>query len=235
MQKIAVVTGANRGLGLETSRELAANFGLKVIVTARDSYKGNLAISQLYKEGLDVIFHPLDITNSESIKKLKKFILNEFGRLDILVNNAGIFPDDLTNTSFFETKIDVIKKAMETNFLGTLQVCQALIPLMKTYNYGRVVNVSSGLGQLSEMSAGYTAYRSSKTALNTLTRIIADELKDTNILINSVCPGWVKTDMGGPNAIRTVEEGADTIVWLATLPDGGPTGGFFRDRQMINW
>ncbi|HEY9705502.1 MAG TPA: SDR family NAD(P)-dependent oxidoreductase, partial [Allocoleopsis sp.] len=139
------------------------------------------------------------------------------------------------NTSFFDVNIDTLKKALETNFFATFQVCQNLVPLMKINNYGRVVNVSSGMGQLSEMEAGFHGYRVSKTALNVLTKTLGDELKDTNILINSMCPGWVKTDMGGPNAPRTVEQGADTITWLATLPDSGPTGGFFRDRQLINW
>jgi len=124
---------------------------------------------------------------------------------------------------------------METNLYGPLLVSQALIPLMKIHDYGRVVNVSSGAGQLSEMQTGYPTYRISKTALNALTRITANELKDTTILVNAVCPGWVKTDMGGPNAPRTVEQGVETIVWLATLPEDGPTSGFFRDRQPIPW
>jgi NAD(P)-dependent dehydrogenase (short-subunit alcohol dehydrogenase family) len=124
---------------------------------------------------------------------------------------------------------------METNVYGVLRVTQALIPLMKKQNYGRIVNVSSGMGQLHDMGGGSTGYRISKTALNALTRIFASELQGTNILVNSVCPGWVKTDMGGENASRTPEEGVDTIVWLATLADGGATGGFFRDRKSIDW
>ena len=124
---------------------------------------------------------------------------------------------------------------METNVFGPVQLCLALVPMMKVNNYGRLVNVSSGMGQLSDMNGGYPGYRISKTALNALTRILADELRDANILVNSVCPGWVKTDMGGPDAPRTPNQGANTIVWLATLPDGGPTGGFFRDRQQIDW
>ena len=233
MSKIAVVTGANRGIGFETCRQLGKK-GLKVILTSRTPEKGKLAVSQLQSEGLDIIYHPLSITEIDSILQLKQFLINEFGRLDVLINNAGIFPDQ-TNTSFFDVKIDTLKTAIETNFLATFQVCQNLVPLMKINNYGRVVNVSSGMGQLSEMEAGFHAYRVSKTALNVLTKTLADELKDTNILINSVCPGWVKTDMGGPNAPRTVEQGADTITWLATLPEGGQTGEFFRDRQLINW
>src|SRR3989338_10866458 len=120
---------------------------------------------------------------------------------------------------------------METNVYGPLLLCQAIVPLMKKNNYGRIVNLSSGLGQLSDMNGGYPAYRVSKAAINTLTRIVADEVKNQNILINSMCPGWFKTDMGGPNATRSIPEGADTAVWLATLLDNGPRGKFFRDRK----
>ncbi|MGK7875684.1 MAG: SDR family oxidoreductase [Xenococcaceae cyanobacterium] len=235
LKKIAIVTGANRGLGFETCRQLASQ-GLRVVLTSRNSSKGKAAASQLIQEGLDVVYHPLDVTNSESIESLSQFIATEFGRLDVLVNNAGILPDrSETDVSVFCTKVDTLRSAMETNAFGPFQVCQALVPLMKTNNYGRIVNVSSGMGQLSDMNGRYPGYRISKTALNALTRILADELKETNILVNSVCPGWVKTDMGGPNALRTPSQGVDTIVWLATLPDGGSTGGFFRDRQPLDW
>lgn len=132
-------------------------------------------------------------------------------------------------------KTGAINRAMTTNVYGPLLMSQALVPLMKKNNYGRVVNISSGLGQLSDMGGGYPAYRISKTAINALTRMFAGELKDDNILVNSMCPGWVKTDMGGPDAPRDVQEGADTAVWLATLPDNGPRGKFFRDRQEIPW
>lgn len=132
-------------------------------------------------------------------------------------------------------KTGAINRAMTTNVYGPLLMSQALVPLMKKNNYGRVVNISSGLGQLSDMGGGYPAYRISKTAINALTRMFAGELKADNILVNSMCPGWVKTDMGGPDAPRDVQEGADTAVWLATLPDNGPRGKFFRDRQEIPW
>ena len=154
-----------------------------------------------------------------------------------MVNNAAIALDFTGESagSIFKAKISTIQQTIETNVYGPLLICQALIPLMQINNYGRVVNVSSGAGQLQDMQSGYPAYRMSKTALNSLTRMFASELEGTNILVNSVCPGWVKTDMGGPNAPRTTEQGADTIVWLATLPDEGPTGGFFRDREAIAW
>lgn len=234
-QKIAIVTGGNRGLGFETSHQLAKQ-GFKVILTSRDEDKGKAAADKLQSENLDVIFHRLDITSDESTQKLAEYIREQFGKLDVLVNNAGIYLDDKVGVnSVFNTKIDTVKQTMETNLYGALRVTQALIPFMKKQNYGRIVNVSSGMGQLSDMEGGYTGYRLSKTALNALTRIFANELQDTNILINSVCPGWVKTDMGGADAPRTLEEGVDTIVWLATLPDSGATGGFFRDRKPIDW
>jgi NAD(P)-dependent dehydrogenase (short-subunit alcohol dehydrogenase family) len=234
-KKLAIITGANRGLGLETCRQLALQ-GLQVVLTSRDAAKGKSAAEKLQQQGLDVLAHPLDVTAPESIEVLNQFIRQQFGRLDVLVNNAGIFPDlQSPGMSIFEAKVDTLRKAMETNVYGAFQMCQTFVPLMRINNYGRIVNVSSGMGQLSEMNGGYPAYRISKTALNALTRILADELKNTNILVNSVCPGWVKTDMGGPEAPRTPEQGVDGIVWLATLPDSGSSGGFFRDRQPLSW
>lgn len=237
VQKIAVVTGANRGLGFEACRQLAQQ-NIQVILTSRDEAKGKASAERLQAEGLSVSSYPLDVTNAESIDRLAQFIRHEFGRLDILVNNAGILLDASEEDSILRAKIDTIQTTIETNVYGPLLLSQALIPLMKEHNYGRVVNVSSGIGQLSgmdEMGGIYPGYRISKTALNVLTRMLAYELKGTNILVNSVCPGWVKTDMGGQNAPRSVEQGVDTIVWLATLPDDGPTSGFFRDRKPIDW
>ena len=129
----------------------------------------------------------------------------------------------------------MVREAMETNVYGPMLLCQAFVPLMRKHRYGRIVNLSSGMGQLTHMNGGCPAYRISKTSVNALTRILADELKDENILVNSMCPGWVKTDMGGAGATRELPEGADTAVWLATLPDGGPNGGFFRDRKAFEW
>jgi NAD(P)-dependent dehydrogenase (short-subunit alcohol dehydrogenase family) len=231
-KRVAVVTGANRGIGFETCRQLAKK-GIHVILTSRDEVKGKAAAEKLQAEELDVSYHPLDVTNSDSVQRLAQFIKSEEGQLDILVNNAGILID--SSDSLLNTKIDTLHETINTNLFGPLLLCQALIPLMQQRNYGRVVNVSSGAGQLSDMSSGYPSYRISKTALNALTRIIANELKGTNILVNALCPGWVKTDMGGANASKTPEQGADTVVWLATLPDNGPTSGFFRDRHPIPW
>ncbi|HCB13794.1 MAG TPA: short-chain dehydrogenase [Gammaproteobacteria bacterium] len=236
---VAVVTGANRGLGLETARQLAKR-DIQVIVTSRNPGKGEMAMEKLLAEGLDVLFQPLDVTSESSVAELGTFIHSHCGRLDILVNNAGVFLDihsteDTGNASVFNASLETLTMTLKTNLYGPLLLSQELAPLMKQQHYGRIVNVSSGMGQLSDMEGKSPAYRISKTALNALTRILAAETQGYNILVNSVCPGWVRTDMGGSGAERTVEEGASGIVWAATLPDNGPTGGFFRDGQPISW
>jgi len=152
------------------------------------------------------------------------------------VNNAGVFLDNKTGeNSVFKVGVDTIQETLQTNLYGPLQLIQQLVPLMQKQSYGRIVNLSSGMGQLSDMGGGSTAYRISKTSLNALTKIVHAELKTDQIKINAVCPGWVKTDMGGENASRSVSEGADTAVWLATLNANGPNGGFFRDRRPLEW
>lgn len=231
-QRVAVVTGANRGIGLEICRQLAQE-GIHTILTSRDQAKGQTARQDLVKEGLDVGYHPLDVTEPESVQRLVAHLQQKYGRLDILVNNAGIAID--RGTGVLHTDLDTLRQTMETNLYGPLRLCQALVPLMRRQKYGRIVNLSSSMGQLSTMRSEAPSYRVSKTALNALTRILATYLQGTGILVNSMCPGWVRTDMGSPNAPRSVEEGADTAVWLATLPEGGPTGGFFRDRKAIPW
>lgn len=237
-QKVAVVTGANRGIGLEVCRQLG-KLGYLVVLTSRDEKKGLEVCGELDKEEFAVRYHKLDVTHAASIMELKQFLEQEFGRCDVLVNNAGIFPDtDGASGSWpsvFETDIDTIRKGMETNVYGPLMLSQALVPLMKKNGYGRIVNLSSGMGQLTNMDGGCPSYRISKTSINALTRILSAELKGTNILVNSMCPGWVKTDMGGPNATRDLSEGADTAVFLATLENEGPTGKFFRDRKEFAW
>ncbi len=231
-RKIALVTGANRGIGLEICRQLARR-GVKVILTARDEHKGRAACEELNREGLDVVFHQLDVTDPISIERVADYVEREFGRLDILVNNAGIFMDK--GVAGLDVDLETVRKTMETNVYGPLVLCQTFIPLMRRHNYGRIVNMSSSIGSLSEMEGLYLAYRMSKAALNAVTRVLAEEVKGSNILINSACPGWVKTEMGGPRAERSIEEGADTPVWLALLPDDGPSGGFFQDRKAFPW
>lgn len=207
--------------------------GLQVVLTSRNEAQGNAACDRLRDEGLPVAYHPLDVTQERSAKDLRESLARNYGRLDVLVNNAAIHVDSAL--SVLNTKLSVLDRTLETNVRGPFMLCRLLIPLMKLKNYGRVVNVSSGAGQLYDMRSGYPAYRLSKAALNALTRTLASEMKGTNIIVNSACPGWVNTEMGGPNAPRDVEEGADTITWLATLPDGAPSGMFFRDRQPISW
>jgi len=204
-----------------------------VILTSRDEAKGKASCRKLEAEGLEVRYHQLDVTDRESIHRLRDCIHDEYGRLDILVNNAGMYLDE--GVSAFQVDLDTVRRTMETNVYGPLLLCQTLIPLMKGRGYGRVVNVSSGMAQLAKMGGGSLAYRMSKTCLNALTRIMAAELRGTNVLVNAMGPGWVRTEMGGPKAPRSVEEGADTAVWLAILPDDGPQGGFFQDRRGIAW
>jgi len=231
--RVIVVTGGNRGIGLEICKQLA-RLDLIVVLTSRHEKDGLEAVENFSKQELSVRYHPLDVTNPTQVLKLKDFLTKEFGRCDGLVNNAGIFLDNKEG-DFFNTDLTTIRQTMETNVYGPYLLCQALVPLMKKNNYGRIVNISSGLGQLNEMGGNYPAYRMSKTAINAITRVLAAELGDTNILVNSMCPGWVKTRMGGAGATRSVEEGADTAVWLSTLPDHGPTGKIFRDRKEVPW
>ena len=233
VRRIALVTGGNRGIGFAICRGLA-KAGLGVVLTARDAAEGRAAVKALHEEKLEAEFQRVDVTSCRSIRSCVAAVAERMGRIDVLVNNAGIMIDP-RGSRFLDSKLDTYRDTLETNLFGPLQLSQAVIPLMKAKNYGRIVNVSSGLGQLSEMATGTPAYRISKAALNALTRIVSAEFGESNILVNSMTPGWVQTRMGGENADRTPEEGADTAVWLATLPDGGPTGGFFKDRQPIEW
>lgn len=232
---VAVVTGAYRGLGRETCRQLG-RLGYRVMLTARKEAEGLAAAEALRAENLDVAFQPLDVTDEASIQQLVERIRSDYGRLDVLVNNAGVFPAGTPGSggdTVFDADLDGMRRGFEVNTLAPLRLCQALIPLMA--GEGRVVNVSSGMGQLSDMNGCCPGYRLSKTALNAVTRIFADELKDRGVKINSVCPGWVRTEMGGAEAPLSVEEGARGIVWAATLPPDGPSGGFFRQGERIDW
>ena len=231
-QKVAIVTGANRGIGFETCRQLSRQ-GIQTILTSRDESKGQTAVRNLREEGGEITYHQLDVTDLGSISRLKSFVDENFDQLDILVNNAGVFLD--RGTSVFDLPLEILQETMDTNFVGALNMCQAFVPFMRKHGFGRIVNVSSGMGSITDMGGRSAAYKLSKAVLNALTRIMADELKDDHILVNTMAPGWVRTDMGGPSAPRSLAQGADTIIWLATLPDGGPTGGFFEDRQLIQW
>ncbi len=230
-KKVAMITGANRGIGFEVCNQLA-QLGSTVLLTARNSTKGEAASKQLIDKGLDVIFYQLDVSNKNNIKSISEELDQKFGRLDILVNNAAILYDNGQFT--INADLDIVSKALTTNLYGPWLLCQAFIPLMKRNGYGRIVNVSSGAGSLHYMEGGIPAYGISKVALNALTRKLASELRGTGILVNSVDPGWVATDMGGHGG-RPIKEGAKGIVWAATLPDNGPTGGFFYDGKPELW
>lgn len=234
--RIALVSGANRGIGFEIVRQLARH-GLIVVLGSRDLDKGHKAADALASEGLEVAVLSLDTDDGNSIANLATEIVRLYGRLDVLVNNAAVLIDGPGgfDSSLFDLKSDTARRTFETNVLGPLRMTQAAAPIMREGGYGRIVNLSSGAGQLSDMRSGFPAYRMSKVALNALTRITAAEVAGANIKVNAACPGWVRTDMGGPDATRGVEQGAETPVWLATLPEDGPSGGFFRDKKPIAW
>lgn len=232
MKRIALVTGANRGLGYEISRQLgAAKF--TVIAAARDAAKSEDAAKRLREAGVDARPLTLDVRDAKSVAAARERVERETGRVDVLVNNAGVFIDK--DKKGIEIDEATVLSTFDTNALGALRVAQAFAPLMVKQGYGRIVNLSSGLGTLTDMGGGFPSYRISKTALNAITRLLASELEGKNVLVNSMCPGWCRTDMGGPNADRSPEQGAETAVFLATLPDGGPTGKYFRDRREIAW
>lgn len=236
--RIALVSGSNRGIGLETCRQLARH-GLTVILTSRDGTTGKAAADKLVSEGLRVVYRPLDVCRDDSIRKLLAFLRSEFGRLDVLINNAAIFPErTLPKSAASELATldpEILRSTLETNLYGPLRLIQQALPLMRKGGYGRIVNVSAGLGRVSELGAGYPAYRISKAALNALTRIAAAESPCDNILINAVDPGGAPTRLGSTDNARSVAEAAAGIVWAATLRAGAPSGVLFRDGQTIAW
>jgi NAD(P)-dependent dehydrogenase (short-subunit alcohol dehydrogenase family) len=222
LSPVALVSGASRGIGAEIVRQLAADHGFLVFAGAR--HPGEVA----EQEGVEPI--RLDVTDQSTIDAARERIEADSGRLDVLINNAGITGPWADRAA--EEDLDQAHAVLETNLFGAWRLTQAMVPLLRRSDDARIVNVSSGAGQLNDMNGGYPSYRISKSGLNALTRILANE--ESGIRANSVCPGWVRTDMGGRGAPRSVEEGADTAVWLATDPDVG-SGGFFRNRQPIPW
>ncbi len=236
-RKLAIVTGANRGMGFETCRQLARQ-GFKVILAARDFGAGKDAASKLRAEGLEVDPFQLDLARPEEIAGFIMTARRHWGPVHVLVNNAGIYLEQNAaevgkTISIFDSRMEVIRAILETNAMGPLSLSQGIIAIMREHNYGRVVNLSSGMGQLADMYGGAPGYRMACVCTNAMTRIFAYELKGTNVLVNSVDPGWVRTH--SEQATRSVEEGVETTVWLATLPDGGPSGQFFRDKKPIPW
>lgn len=231
-ERIALVTGANRGIGYEICRQLGAA-GMTVILTARDPQKGQSAADALRSEGHNIVYQQLEVADAVSVNAARDVVRSRFGRLDVLVNNAAILLDE--GRSVFNVDVETLRRTLEVNVLGAFIVSQAFIPLMRENGYGRVVNVSSGAGSITEMGSYAPAYSTSKAALNAMTRIFANVVDGRTIKVNAMCPGWVQTDMGGRGAPRSPAEGADTALWLATLPADGPHNGFFRDRRPIAW
>jgi NAD(P)-dependent dehydrogenase (short-subunit alcohol dehydrogenase family) len=227
--RVALVSGGNRGIGLEIVRQLAER-SITTILGSRDEESGRKAAEELSG---NVVVQGLDVSDEKSVGRLASFVEKRFGRLDVLVNNAGVSNDK--GQGGVDADLARVREALETNLFGAWRLCEVAIPLMQRYGYGRIVNMSTGMAALENMGGGSPGYRVSKTGLNALTRILASELRGSGILVNSVDPGWVQTDMGGSRAPRPVEEGAEGAVWAATLPNNGPTGGFFRDRRPIPW
>ena len=235
-RRVALVSGGNRGIGLEVVRQLG-KLGMIAVLGSRDPSKGAAAAGRLASAGVEAPVVALDVTDAGSIASAVADVVERFGRIDVLVNNAGIALDGSRSpvSSVLEVSPEVVARTLDANTLGPLRLIQAVVPLMQARGYGRIVNVSSGLGQISAMGGSWPGYRMSKAALNALTRVVAAEVGSANIKVNAVSPGWVRTDMGGQGAPRSVAQGADTIVWLATLPDDGPSGLFFEDRKPIAW
>ena len=228
--KVIVVTGSNKGIGFEIAWQLAKD-GHEVILTARDANKGKQANEKLASQGWKTIFIQLDVTRSADIQNLRDCIEEHFGRLDVLINNAAILHGD--EDSVHVSK-DTVQRHLDTNFLGPLMLSQQLIPLLRKSEEGRIINFSTSMARLSAPGTGTAAYRFSKVAMNGLTAMMAADLAGSNIKVNCMDPGWVKTDMGGTGANRSVAQGADTAIWLATEPNI-PSGKFFRDRKELDW
>ncbi|MEU8432854.1 SDR family oxidoreductase [Streptomyces sp. NPDC029216] len=229
---VSLVTGANRGIGQEAARQLAA-LGHTVLLCARRLEDAERAAASLAPDVTgELLPHQLDVTDDEGVRALARSVEARFERLDVLINNAAINYD--TSQRAVSVGLDDVARTLETNLFGAWRTAQAFLPLLRRSPHPRVVNVSSESGSLENMSGGTPAYGVSKAALNALTRKFADEVRAEGILVNAVCPGWVATDMGGPGG-GPVEQGAAGIVWAATLPDSGPTGGFFRDGKPLPW
>ncbi|EQA44881.1 NAD(P)H-binding protein, PF13460 family [Leptospira broomii serovar Hurstbridge str. 5399] len=230
-KQIAIVTGASRGIGKQVSKELAAS-GVHVLCCSRKSSDSAKTVNEIEEKGGSGEAWELDVADPNSIQKFLKEVLKKHSKIDILVNNAGIYLD---SGNIETSSLQNLNKTLETNLIGPYLLAKEILPVMKRNKFGRIVNVSSGLGQLSDMGPGYAAYRISKAGLNALTKILDSEAGSGNIKVNSICPGWVRTDMGGAGATRSIEQGAETIVWAALLADDGPRGKFLRDKKEIPW
>lgn len=228
---VAIVTGGNRGIGYEICKELSGA-GCRVVLTSRNEQDGRQAVAQLYAHD-NIAYHRLDVTDSEDIASLQNWILKTYGRVDILINNAGVYLDG--GVSVFDVDEKIIQETLEVNLYGAFNMCKAFVPIMRQNGYGRIVNISSGYGAMNKMAGYESAYRISKAALNALTLIMADELRDGSIKVNAVCPGWVNTEIGGKLAPLSPEIAARDIVHFALIDANGPSGRFFRYKKPIQW
>lgn len=233
MRPVAVITGANRGIGRATAEGLA-RLGLHIVVCARRENAADEVVAGILEDGGAASAFALEVTDRAQVATLAAHIDQAHGRWDVLVNNAGLLPDAPGHQDLLSARNEDLLQGFETNTLGALAMIQVALPRMAAGGYGRIVNLSTGMAGLSEMGGGHLGYRLSKVALNALTRIAHAEAS-AGVLVNSVCPGWVKTEMGGPNAPRSVADGARGVIWAATLPEDGPSGGFFRDGKPIPW
>ena len=232
MQTTALITGANRGIGIEIARQLARR-GTQVVIGARGMSEGQHAAEGIQREGGTATILQMDVREAASIHAAAYAFARIADHLDVLVNNAGIYPDK--DVSILTVSSNQLTATFQTNTVGPVLVTQAFLPYLRTAPQPRVINLSSGYGQLSDLSPDVPSYCLSKLALNGVTIMLAKALQSDKIAVNALCPGWVRTDMGGPTAPRSVEEGADTAVWLATEASQELSGKFFRDRQEIPW
>ena len=241
-KKVALITGANKGLGLETARQLG-KLGITVLIGARDHAKGDAAQAKLKADGVDARAIKLDVDSPADYAPLAARIEKDFGHLDILVNNAGVMNDSRKANQTSTTSPELLRNTFETNFFSVVALTQTLLPLLRKSPSARIVNLSSILGSNTlhatpgspVYNAKTFAYDASKAALNSFTIHLAHELRNTGIKVNSAHPGWVKTDMGGEGAMLEIEEGAKTSVQLATLPENGPSGGYFHMGKPLPW
>ena len=231
VKKVALVTGGNRGIGLGIVEGLIRE-GFHVILASRSLEAGRLAVEYLEELSENIDLMQLDVTDSENIRKAAKYVGKNYACLDVLINNAGIIGRPPKNLK--ESDVDQVKKIMETNYYGPMRMNTTFLPLLRKSSDARIINVSSGMGALEDLLGGHAGYRLSKAGLNAQTILLSNDLREYNIKVFAMCPGWVRTDMGGAEAHRSVEQGADTAIWLSSTQEA-ETGKFYRDRQVISW
>jgi len=236
MGKTAIITGANRGLGKAMTEELAQK-GVKVIMVCRDKAKSEPVFSEFKNKGFDVELEIADMGDTNSIEEMAKRVKKRLSVIDIVINNAGLNVEDYSSTTIETIELETLQTTMNVNFYGVFWMCKMFVPLVKKSGDGRIVNFSSGLGMLTEPGMGpFPAYSISKTAVNAITTKLSSELKDTNVIVTSVDPGWVRTDLGGPDAELSIPEGIDTAIWLATAPASEiESGRFYKERKFLAW